>query len=323
MSRAMVDVMAGAVAGGISRSITAPLDVIKIRFQVQLEPTSTRYWNGLAHQHHPSKYTGILQATRDIVREEGIKGLWRGNVPALLMVMPYTAIQFVVLHKLKSFAAGSARGEDHIQLNSALSFLSGSLAGCAATVGSYPFDFLRTVLASQGEPKIYPTLSSAFVATLRSKGVRGLYAGLTPTLIEIVPYAGIQFGSYDLFKRRAMALNSRKTLQGSTEKSLSKVQLSTCGLAAGTIAKIVCHPLDVVKKRFQVEGLRRHPRYGANVELSAQRNVWRVTKRILQDEGVAGLYKGLYPSLVKAAPASAITFVVYEVVSEWLQSFVT
>ncbi|MCO5575850.1 hypothetical protein L7F22_029655 [Adiantum nelumboides] len=107
ITRAMVDAIAGAVAGGVSRTITAPLDVIKIRFQVQLEPTSTRSWNRFSQ---PSKYTGILQATRDIINEEGIKGLWRGNVPALFMVMPYTAIQFVVLHKLKSFAAGSNRG---------------------------------------------------------------------------------------------------------------------------------------------------------------------------------------------------------------------
>ncbi|MCO5602383.1 hypothetical protein L7F22_056514 [Adiantum nelumboides] len=314
----MVDAIAGAVAGGVSRTITAPLDVIKIRFQVQLEPTSTRSWNRFSQ---PSKYTGILQATRDIINEEGIKGLWRGNVPALLMVMPYTAIQFVVLHKLKSFAAGSNRGEDHINLNPAISFISGALAGCAATMGSYPFDFLRTVLASQGEPKIYPDLRSAFIGTMQSRGVRGLYAGLAPTLIEIVPYAGIQFGSYDTFKQLAKGWN-RKWVQGSAEE-LSRVQLFGCGLAAGITAKVCCHPLDVVKKRFQVGGLKRHPRYGAIVEEIAQRNVLDTAKKILEVEGIAGLYKGLYPSLVKAAPASAITFVVYEILSEWLQSSLT
>lgn len=99
-----------------------------------------------------SKYTGMVQATKDIFREEGFRvclfehfpslktffrsvvslggwlqeycsslflmfflyfvfsqGFWRGNVPALLMVMPYTSIQFTVLHKLKSFASGSTK----------------------------------------------------------------------------------------------------------------------------------------------------------------------------------------------------------------------
>lgn len=45
--------------------------------------------------------------------------------------------------------------EDHINLSPYLSYISGALAGCAATVGSYPFDLLRTILASQGEPKVY------------------------------------------------------------------------------------------------------------------------------------------------------------------------
>lgn len=43
---------------------------------------------------------------------------------------------------------------DHIHLSPYLSYISGALAGCAATVGSYPFDLLRTLLASQGEPKV-------------------------------------------------------------------------------------------------------------------------------------------------------------------------
>ncbi|CAL5387760.1 unnamed protein product [Camellia sinensis] len=87
-------------------------------------------------------------ATKDIFREEGLRGFWCGNVPALLMVMPYTAIQFTVLHKLKTFATGSSKTEDHIHLSPYLSYISGALAGCATTVGSYPFDLLRTSLAS-------------------------------------------------------------------------------------------------------------------------------------------------------------------------------
>lgn len=123
-----------------------------------------------------------------------------------------------------------------------LSYVSGALSGCAATVGSYPFDLIRTLLASQGEPKVfcysfasnnhcyalqfyllckkirnfskwcyflnqvYPNMRAAFSDILKRRGFRGLYAGLTPTLIEIVPYAGLQFGTYDTFKRWAMVI---------------------------------------------------------------------------------------------------------------------
>ncbi|KAB1227506.1 Mitochondrial thiamine pyrophosphate carrier, partial [Morella rubra] len=334
LKRAAIDATAGAIAGGISRTLTSPLDVIKIRFQVQLEPTTS--WAVLrSNCSGRSKYTGMLQATKDIFREEGLapykanclwEGFWLGNVPALLMVMPYTAIQFTVLHKFKTFAAGSSKTEDHIHLSPYLSYVSGALAGCAATLGSYPFDLLRTILASQGEPKVYPNMRSAFLDIVRTRGFRGLYSGLSPTLVEIVPYAGLQFGTYDTFKRWTMAWNRYRSSNSSltsTEDGLSSFQLFVCGLAAGTCAKLVCHPLDVVKKRFQVEGLQRHPRYGARVEHDAYRNMFHAVRQILQLEGWAGLYKGIVPSTVKAAPAGAVTFVAYEYTSDWLESIST
>ncbi|CAI0466797.1 unnamed protein product [Linum tenue] len=333
LKRALLDASAGAIAGGISRTVTSPLDVIKIRFQVQLEPTTS--WALLNRNlAAPSKYTGMLQASKDIFREEGLAGFWRGNVPALLMVMPYTAIQFAVLHKIKSFAAGSSKTADHIHLSPYLSYVSGALAGCAATVGSYPFDLLRTILASQGEPKVYPTMRSAFVDIVKARGFKGLYAGLSPTLVEIVPYAGLQFGTYDTFKRWAMVClllvllltwnHSRAGSMTTTDNdNLSSFQLFICGIAAGTCAKLVCHPLDVVKKRFQIEGLQRHPKYGARVEHSSYKNMFDALRQIVLAEGWAGLYKGIVPSTVKAAPAGAVTFVAYEMTSDWLESIWT
>ncbi|KAL1543055.1 mitochondrial thiamine diphosphate carrier 2-like [Salvia divinorum] len=323
LKRALIDASAGAISGGISRTVTSPLDVIKIRFQVQLEPTTQ--WALLRRDvYSQSKYTGMLQATKDIFREEGWPGFWRGNVPALLMVMPYTAIQFTVLHKLKSFVSGSSKSEDHINISPYLSYVSGALAGCAATVGSYPFDLIRTLLASQGEPKVYPNMRAAVSDILQRRGFRGLYAGLTPTLIEIVPYAGLQFGTYDTFKRWTMVWNQyRSGYDMGADDTLSSFQLFLCGLAAGTCAKAVCHPLDVVKKRFQVEGLQRDPRYGARVEHRAYRNMYDALRQILHREGWPGLYKGITPSIVKAAPAGAVTFVAYEFTSDWLESLLT
>jgi solute carrier family 25 thiamine pyrophosphate transporter 19 len=323
LKRALIDSSAGAISGAISRTVTSPLDVIKIRFQVQLEPTSS--WVLLRKDvFGTSKYTGMLQATKDIFREEGVRGFWRGNVPALLMVMPYTAIQFTVLHKFKTLASGSSRTEDHIHLSPYLSYLSGALAGFAATVGSYPFDLIRTILASQGEPKIYPNMRSALVDIINTRGFRGLYAGLSPTLVEIVPYAGLQFGTYDTFKRWSIQWNQHRVLNGRrADENISSFQLFVSGLAAGTCAKAVCHPLDVVKKRFQIEGLQRHPRYGARVEHHAYKNMYDALGRILKAEGWAGLYKGIVPSVIKAAPAGAVTFVAYEYSSDLLESFLT
>jgi hypothetical protein len=74
---------------------------------------------------------------------------------------------------------------------------------------------------------------------------------------------------------------------------------------------------------LQIEGLQRHPRYGARVEHRAYSNMFDALRRILQKEGWAGLYKGIVPSTVKAAPAGAVTFVAYELTSDWLESILT
>lgn len=74
---------------------------------------------------------------------------------------------------------------------------------------------------------------------------------------------------------------------------------------------------------LQIEGLQRHPRYGARVEHHAYRNMFDALRRILRSEGWAGLYKGIVPSTVKAAPAGAVTFVVYEHTADWLESILT
>lgn len=68
LQRVALDATAGALAGAISRFMVGPLDVVKIRFQVQLEPISMQHSAKL-----PSHYTGFLNAFKTIVADEGIR----------------------------------------------------------------------------------------------------------------------------------------------------------------------------------------------------------------------------------------------------------
>jgi solute carrier family 25 thiamine pyrophosphate transporter 19 len=153
------------------------------------------------------------------------------------------------------------------------------------------------------------------------------------TLVEIMPYAALQFGLYDAFnkawdaaaaqrrhRRQQQALNNNSSSSSSSAEALlgskledRKFQSFTCGLAAGLIAKLGSHPLDVAKKRYQVAGLPRSLRYGARVESRlAVTPLLSCLGEIKAKEGLAGLWKGSVPSIVKAAPAAAITFTAYE-----------
>jgi len=315
--------VAGAISGCVARFVIGPLDVLKIRFQVQVEPVSRRAAARLAAQKGAAvtlpKYTGIWQALRTIAKEEGIVGLWRGTLPGQLLTVPYCTVQFVTLNQAKTFA--KANGLQDSPWAPAVSFASGAFAGVAATVASYPFDLLRTTLAAQGEPKVYNSMFSAATGIFQARGFAGLYAGLKPTLIEIIPYSAMQFGLYDIFntgmtEMRYRALSSMPWQRPRPKEEIrpNAVQQFLCGLLAGTCAKLSTHPLDVAKKRFQIVGLVRDAKYGARFDVASTQGLWACIRTIAKTEGFAGLYKGAAPSILKSAPQSAVTFAVYEYV---------
>ena len=85
------------------------------------------------------------------------------------------------------------------------------------------------------------------------------------------------------------------------------------------LAKLVSHPLDVAKKRYQVAGLQRSLSYGARVDQKlVVMPLLKCLAEIQAKEGIQGLWKGTVPSLIKAAPAAAVTFAAYEAFVNWM-----
>ena len=81
------DAIAGAAAGATARLLTAPFDVLKIRFQLQ----------GPGEQ----KYKTMLQSFRTVIREEGVLALWKGNLSATYLWVTYMMVQFSIYGALK------------------------------------------------------------------------------------------------------------------------------------------------------------------------------------------------------------------------------
>jgi solute carrier family 25 thiamine pyrophosphate transporter 19 len=276
------DLLCGAFGGGCARMCIAPIDVVKIRFQVQSDTP------------HLFKYTSSLSAMRHIAENEGPRALWKGNAAAMLMVVPYASLQFAAFYQLQQSPLVAIADPYR-------SLVFGAASGAFATALTYPLDLLRTVFAAQTEPRTYTGLGSAVRSICRSHGVRGLYAGFGPTLIEIVPYVAIAFASYESAK--AYALERRP------DKKLSTLDSLVIGASTGTFSKLVTLPLDNAKKRMQIQGhfaeagKQSEVRYSGMIDCLAK-SYARV--------GVRGWFRGLSPSLIKAAPNSAVTFAAYE-----------
>lgn len=288
---------AGAASGFITRALCQPLDVLKIRFQLQVEP--------IAKQAN-SKYRSITQAIVTIAKEEGVKSFWKGHVPAQWLSILYGLGQFwffEVSSKVSYDLGFSTR------YNSLSNFFCGSLAGTFATVVSFPFDVVRTRLVAQNEQqKIYSGVTSTFISIARIEGGFVLYRGLLPTIIQIAPHAGVQFMTYKIFESIYHNVVPKTKDDNKISDILSSSML--CGSLAGLCAKTAIYPLDLTKKRMQVQGFDRKM-FGENFICNGLTDCM---KRIYRLEGFLGFYKGLGPSLIKAIVTTALHFSSYEII---------
>jgi len=290
--------IAGAVSGLATRLALQPLDVVKIRFQLQVEPLS-RQAN--------AKYWGIVQASRCILKEEGYSALWKGHVPAQILSIGYGIVQFLAFETFSELAWKITPLSTRSSWQPFAHFVCGGMAGTVATVVMQPLDVIRTRFVAQGNRKIYSSVWSAVCEIVHKERIHGLYRGLTPTLLAIGPQTGFQFGFYSVFSS-----TWKKCFGDSGGFCLSSTFL--CGCAAGISSKIAVYPLDLTKKRLQIQGFS-HGRkeYGRTEAYSGLKDCF---KKIYLNEGILGFYKGLSPSLFKSALATGFHLMFYELLCD-------
>ncbi|KAJ4409063.1 mitochondrial thiamine pyrophosphate transporter [Didymella pomorum] len=276
--------------------VIAPLDVIKIRLQLQIHSLS----DPLSVQGiHGPVYKGTLGTLKQILAHEGVTGLWKGNIPAELMYLAYGSIQFSAYTYASSLLEHPAL-PIHLP-SSAVNFLSGAAAGAAATTATYPLDLLRTRFAAQGNERVYTSIRASVQQIASQEGLGGFFRGLGAGVSQIVPYMGLFFASYESLK--PLMSESPIPLPFGTSDAAA-------GVVASILSKTAVYPLDTTRKRLQVQGpmLARY----VHGNIPEYRGVISTVRRIWRQEGRRGMYRGLTVSLIKAAPASAVTMWTYE-----------
>ena len=237
---------------------------------------------------------------RDIWRHEGLTGFWKGNIPAEGLYLSYGAVQFLAYRSTTQALNGLAEHADVAIPGTATSFISGAVAGTAATTTTYPLDLLRTRFAAQGTEKVYDGLIGSVRDIVRYEGYTGFFKGLNAGIGQVVPYMGLFFSLYEGLKPPLAAID----LPFGSGDALA-------GVTASVLSKSAVFPLDTVRKRLQVQGPSRSRYVGGRVPVY-DRGVINTIKMIMRKEGMIGLYRGLTVSLVKAAPSSAVTMWAYE-----------
>ncbi|KAF7352732.1 Mitochondrial carrier protein [Mycena venus] len=300
--------LAGGIAGAVSRTCTAPFDRLKI-FLITRPPDL----GGAPITPKPTIGGAkvIASAVARIYAEGGILAFWTGNGLSVAKIMPESAIKFFSYESSKrAFAKYWDKVDDSRDISGVSRFLSGGIGGITSQLSIYPIETLKTqMMSSAVEPKakggadaLKKHGQTKLVAAARHLwalgGFRAYYRGLTASigLVGVFPYSAIDMSTFEALKLAYV----RST--GKDEPGV--LALLAFGSISGSVGATSVYPLNMVRTRLQASGSTGHPQ--------KYTGVWDVTSKTWERDGWRGFYRGLFPTLAKVVPAVSISYVVYE-----------
>ncbi|KAK6910843.1 hypothetical protein I203_104877 [Kwoniella mangroviensis CBS 8507] len=293
----------GALSGLSSAIVLQPLDLLKTRLQ---------QGSGDGEGQGVNKKRRIRGVVRQVLREDGVGGLWRGTVPTLVRNVPGVAIYFYTLssirHKLSSvpyFAVtlplptitptsstssypSSASKSAIIKLSSGGNLMAGAIARTSVGFILSPITVVKARFESNRYAN-YHSIPSALASLYRTNGIRGFFQGFTATAVRDAPYAGLYLVFYE----------KGKDLLGKITGIPNAALHSGSGVMAAVLATLITSPADVVKTRMQVNPVD-HP------------TLRKAVANVLQDRGPLGLFSGTSLRISRKAASAAIGWTVYE-----------
>lgn len=246
---------------------------------------------------------------RDINRSDGVLGLFRGHSATLLRIFPYAAIKFVAYEQIRAVLIKTREQETPLRR-----LLSGSLAGVTSVFFTYPLEVIRVRLAFETRVSDRSTLtgicrrlySEPTVSSAPGAGLTNFYRGFSPTVVGMLPYAGISFLTHDVvgdFLRGGLV--ARWTVvdgveedgrHGGRRPTLKAWAELVSGGLAGLVAQTASYPFEVIRRRMQVSGA-----VGEGVVVGmgeTARGIWRMA-------GFRGFFVGLGIGYMKIVPMTA------------------
>lgn len=294
--------LAGAVSGLLARTVTAPMDTIKIR--LQLTPA-----NGM-------KPFGsqVLEVAKGMIKNEGIRAFWKGNIPGSLLYVTYGAGQFSSYSFyntcLEPFGLGA-------RLHS---LVVGALAGMTSSLLSYPFDVLRTRLVANNQMQSM-TITREVRDIWKLEGLPGFFKGSIASMATITATASITFGVYETIKIYCDENENTATTTAGKKWKLSALNHSA-GTIGGVVAKISTFPLETIRRRMQFMNSKHLERFSKHSDVYGSyrgSGFARIGLQILKQEGVTSLYRGILVALSKTIPTTYVSFWGYETAMHYLR----
>ncbi|KAJ7969484.1 Mitochondrial carrier protein [Quillaja saponaria] len=290
------ELVAGGVAGGIAKTVVAPLDRVKILYQTRRSEFQS---------------AGLLGSVKKIAKTEGVMGFYRGNGASVARIVPYAALHYMAYEQYRRWIILTF---PNVWTGPILDLVAGSFSGGTAVLFTYPLDLIRTKLAYQvvsssklniegvvNNEQVYRGILDCFSKTYKEGGIRGLYRGVAPTIYGIFPYAGLKFYFYEEMKRCVPEENKNSIM----------VKLLG-GSLAGLLGQTLTYPLDVVRRQMQVQNL-------AVSDSAEMKGTMETLTMIAQKQGWKQLFSGLSINYIRVVPSVAIGFTVYDILKSCLR----
>jgi solute carrier family 25 (adenine nucleotide translocator) protein 4/5/6/31 len=292
----MISLAAGGISGAISKTITAPLE--KVKLAIQNQDSNPRVLSG-----EMKRYTGMGDCFSRHISELGATSLWRGNVANCVRYVPTAAFNLMFKDTIKGMFPKYNKNTDFAKF-AAAQIGSGAAAGGLTNTLVYPLIYVRTVLgADLGKVKKYSSMGDCLMKTVKEGGVLSLYNGIGPSSVGIVVYRGVQFGLQDIIK----AFNPYQkdfTAIGLVSKFIvAQIAVSASGIAA--------YPFDTMQRRLQIEASK--PK---SEQIYTGMND--CFQKIMKAEGPGGFFKGAMANILRGTGA-ALVLVMYDEIMNAVQ----
>ncbi|KAK4528347.1 hypothetical protein GAYE_SCF55G6288 [Galdieria yellowstonensis] len=288
------DLIFGGTAGGISKTVVAPLERVKLLLQVQASNVQIP---------EEKRYKGILDCIRRVPKEQGFISFWRGNMANVLRYFPTQGLNFAFKDKYRELFLEGVDKDTQFWRYFAGNLAAGGAAGATSLFVVYPMDFARTrmgVDVGKGETRLYNGIIDCISKTAKTDGIFGLYRGFNVSLLGIIVYRAAYFGGFDTAKSFL--------LTGKLEHNifLSWVIAQT----VTTAAEVVSYPFDTVRRHMMMQA-------GLPVEQRRFRSSWDCTKKIFVEEGWKSFFKGNWSNILRGA-GGALVLVIYDEFKRYL-----
>merc|ERR1711988_1117218 len=226
--------MLSGVAAGVSKTVAAPIERVKLLVQNQDE---------MIKQGRLDKpYSGVVDCVQRTLRTEGVIPFWRGNLANVLRYFPTQALNFAFKDTIKGIFKTPKDAPQWQKFGT--NILSGGVAGSMSLTFVYSLDYARTRLANdakgKGGERQFNGLIDVYVKTLKTDGIQGLYRGFTISAVGIFIYRGMYFGLYD-------SLNPI-LLGGDPSLVLSFL----LGWGVTITSGLMSYPIDTIRRRMMM-----------------------------------------------------------------------